>query len=468
MGTLTSLLDLSKSALSSNQAALDIVSKNVANASVTGYTRETVNWSEDVVSIRGQGLGSGVNTGLTAVSQRDRILEKRVQQQTQALSQATAKQSALNQLQTIFGLTSSTASAVSTTLGSSIDAFFNSLSTLANQPTDTASRQAVLSTAGSLATAFQSASSQVAAVNEDLSQSAGSVVDKINSLTTEIAQLNVQIGSLLPERADAGTLEDQRQQAIADLSQYIGLDQVSTESNGITLSTTNGTVLVSEGQTVALRAATTGGTTEIYSGSGTTDLSGQITGGQLGGLLAVQSTEIAPLTSSLDQLAYAIGTAVNTQNAAGLDGNGTAGAALFSLPATATGAAGTLAVSTTDASKIAAAAAGQGSSGNGNANALANLVNATLVSGQTVTGFLTGVLSGLGTSEANATTDQTAQQAALDQITTQRNALSGVSLDEEAASLTQYQRSYQAASKLFSIVDTLLAAAINLGTETTV
>ncbi len=468
MGTLTSLLDLSKSALSSNQAALDIVSKNVANSNVTGYTRETVSWSADVVSIGGQGLGSGVDTGLTAVSQRDRVLEKRVQQQTQAVSQATARQGALNQLQTIFGLSSSTASAVSTTLGTSIDAFFNSFSTLANQPTDTASRQAVLSAAGTLATALQSASSQVSSVGDDLSQSAASVVDKINSLTGEIANLNVQIGALLPLRADAGTLEDQRQQAIADLSQYVGLDQVSTESNGITLSTTNGTVLVSEGTSVALSAATTGGTTQVYSGSGTADISSQITGGQLGGLLTVQTSEIAPLKSSLDQLAYAIGTAVNTQNEAGIDGNGAGGAALFLLPATAGGAAATISVATTDPTKVATASGGQGSLGNGNANALADLATANLVGGQTAGGFLTGVLSGLGTAVANATTDQTAQQAALDQITTQRNALSGVSLDEEAASLTQYQRSYQAASKLFSIVDTLLAAAINLGTETTV
>ena len=54
------------------------------------------------------------------------------------------------------------------------------------------------------------------------------------------------------------------------------------------------------------------------------------------------------------------------------------------------------------------------------------------------------------------------------QLTTQRNALSGVSLDEEAANLTQYQRSYEAAAKIFAIVNTLLASAINLGVQTSV
>jgi flagellar hook-associated protein 1 FlgK len=56
----------------------------------------------------------------------------------------------------------------------------------------------------------------------------------------------------------------------------------------------------------------------------------------------------------------------------------------------------------------------------------------------------------------------------LTQLTSQRDSLSGVSLDEEASNLTQYQRSYQAASEVFSIANTIMASAINLGVETTV
>lgn len=468
MGTLTALLNVSRSALAANHAALEVVSRNVANANVTGYTRETVNWTADVVSINGDTVGTGVDTGLTAVPQRDRVLEQRVQQQTQVVSEASAKQDSLNQLQQVFGLSATTASGVATALGTAIDGFFNLFSALASAPADTASRRAVVTAAGTLATAFQSASNQVAGVSGEVAQTASTVVTAVNGLTTEIAKLNTEIGSLLPAGQDAGTLEDQRQQAIAELSQYVGLDQVSTESNGITLATTTGTVLVSAGTAVPLSASTTGGSTKIYSGTSTTDISGQITGGQLGGLLSVQQNDIAPLTSSLDQLAFAIGTAVNTQNLAGIDGNGATGAALFTLPGTATGAAATISLATADPAKIAAAASGQGTSGNGNANALADLGKTALIGATTAGDFLTGVLAQLGASASSAKSDHTAQQAALDQLTTQRDSLSGVSLDAEAASLTQYQRSYQAASKLFAIVDSILAAAINLGTPTTV
>ena len=58
------------------------------------------------------------------------------------------------------------------------------------------------------------------------------------------------------------------------------------------------------------------------------------------------------------------------------------------------------------------------------------------------------------------------QQAALTQLQSQRDSLSAVSLNEEAANLTQYERSYEAAAKVFTIVDTLFAAALNLGTQT--
>ena len=467
MGTLSNLLDLSRSTLHSNQAALDVVSKNVANQNVTGYTRETVNWEADVVTINGQTLGAGSDTGLSAVSQRDRVLEQRVQQQTQAQSSASSKQGALNQLQTIFGLSSTTTSALQTTLGSAIDGLYNSFSSLAAAPADTATRQAVLSAAGALASAFQSASNQVNSVSTGLTQTAQTVVGKVNGLTAEIANLNQQIGALSPN-ADAGTLEDQRQQAVADLSQYIGLDQTTTESNGLTLTTTSGAVLVSEKKSFPLGASAQGNQTKITASGSTVDISTEITGGQLGGILSVQQNNVSAVTTSLDQLAYAIGTSINQQNAAGLDGNGNVGAAIFTLPAIAAGAAHALAVATTDPNAIAAAGTGEGTAGNTNANALSNLATASVLSGQSAPTYLAGVLSSVGNAAASATADQTAQQASLDQLTTQRNALSGVSLDEEAAELSNYQRSYQAASKLFSVVDTLLEAAINLGTVTTV
>jgi flagellar hook-associated protein 1 FlgK len=185
-------------------------------------------------------------------------------------------------------------------------------------------------------------------------------------------------------------------------------------------------------------------------------------------VLDARDQVIPGYASSLDSLAYAIGTAVNQQNELGLDGNGNTGQALFTLTPSATGAAAGIAVATTDPQAIAAAAAGEGSSGNGNATALAGLSSVALVGAHTASGFYAALLGQIGSDTSAATTDNTTQQSALTQLTTQRDSLSGVSLDEEAANLTQYQRSYEAAAKLFTIVDTLMAGAINLGDDTAV
>lgn len=465
MGSLTSLMNIAQQALNADQNALNVTSNNVANQNTPGYTREVVTWqTNDVVSLSGGSYSTGVSS--TAVSQRDRVLEQQVQQQIQVQGQSGALQSALQQVENIFGLSSTSTSASTTALGSAVDSFFSSLSSLAANPSDTSTRQSVLAAANSLASAFNSASNQLTQVTSGLNQQVTSVVGQVNSLTSTIASLNQQIGSTSPH-SDAGSLEDQRQQAIAQLSALVGLDQISTENNGITLTTSNGAVLVDGGSSFALQTTLVGGNTDVVSSTGQ-DVTTGLTGGQLGGVLEARDQQIPAYASALDNLAYAIGTQVNTQNEAGLDGNGNPGAALFTLTPTATGAAAAIQVATSDPSAVAAAAVGEGTSGNGNATALSDLSSAALVGGQTADGFYAALLSQIGNDAAGATTDNTAQQATLTQLTSQRDSSSAVSLDEEASNLTEYQRSYQAAAKMFTIADTLMADALNLGVQSAV
>lgn len=464
MGTLTSLMDLSREALMADQNALNITANNVSNQNTPGYTREVVSWQPtDAVTLSGTSYSIGITS--TATSVRDRVLEQRVQQQMQTQAQSGALESALQQVQDIFGLSSMSTSASSTALGTAVGSFFNSLATLEGNPGDASTRQAVLVAANNLTSAFNSAANQLGQVSTGLDQQVGTTVDQINSLTKTIASLNQQIATISPN-GDAGTLEDQRQLAIAQLSQYVGLDQMTTESNGITLTTANGAVLVSGSAFYALSTTQVAGKTDVLANG--QDITSGITGGQLGGVLQAGDQNLPTYASALDNLAYGIGTAVNQQNALGSDGNGNPGGVIFTLPGSAAGAARSIQVATSDPKAIAAAATGEGSSGSDNAIALADLSTANVAGGQTASGFLASFLGQVGNDVAGATTDNTAQQATLTQLTSQRDSLSGVSLDEEASNLTQYQRSYEAAAKVFSIVNSIMASALNLGVETTV
>jgi flagellar hook-associated protein 1 len=466
MGSLTSLLSLAQNALDANQAAINITANNVANQSTPGYTREVATWQEsDSISIGG---GATVSAGaeVSAVSQRNRVLDQRVEQQTQAQSASSTESSALAQLQSIFGLSSTTTSASSTTIGSDVDAFFNSLNTLQASPSDSSARQGVLSAAATLASDLNSASSQMASQTNSLNQQVMSVTAQVNTLTTSIAALNLQISAASPT-GDAGTLEDQRQEDLTQLSQYIGFNQTTTQDNGITLSTANGALLVSEGQSFALSTSMTGGNVDVVASNGQ-DITSGITGGQLGGAIETRDGALATASNALDSLAYAIGSAVNTQNAAGADANGVTGREIFSGVTSEPGAAASIGMATTNPDYVAAAAVGEGSSGGTNATALNALGQAALVGGQTAAGFFASFLTQVGTAAASASDNDTVQQASLTQLTTQQSSLEGVSLDDEASNLTEYQRSYEAAAKVFSIVDELMASALNLGEETTV
>ena len=468
MGSLTALLHLSQNALLANQAAIDITSNNVANANTPGYTRQVAQWTEDSVSLS-NGAPADTRINVSAVSQRDRVLDQRVAQQTQLQSATSTESAALDPLQNIFGLASTSSSASSTTLGSDLDAFFNSLSSLQADPSGNATRQSVLSAAQTLASDLNSAAGQIASQTSALNQQVISVVGQVNSLTASIAALNNQISSTSPA-ADAGALEDQRQQDIAQLSQYVGFNQTTTQANGITLTTTNGAVLVSEAQSFALGTTVSGGNVQVTSSSisANQEISAGLGGGQLGGTLEARDGAVATAANALDALAYNIGAVVNSQNAAGLDAEGNPGANLFTLPATSYSAASVIAVATTDPNAIAAAATGEGSSGSGNAVALAALGTSPIVIGLSAASYFASFLTQVGTEAANAANNSTVQQTSLTQLTTQQSTLSGVSLDDEASNLTEYQRSYEAAAKVFSIVDELMAAALNLGEQTTV
>ena len=122
----------------------------------------------------------------------------------------------------------------------------------------------------------------------------------------------------------------------------------------------------------------------------------------------------------------------------------------------------------TDPNKIAAAGLGQGTGDDSNASAAANLATQSIINGQTPSDFYSNLVSTLGAAVSETTTQNTALTASVTQLQTQVSSLSGVSLDDEASNLEEFQRSYQAASQTFTILNSIMASALNLGVETAV
>ena len=113
----------------------------------------------------------------------------------------------------------------------------------------------------------------------------------------------------------------------------------------------------------------------------------------------------------------------------------------------------------------AAAATGNGPGDGSNAQLMANLANQSIVAGATPSSYYAEFLANLGSNVQSLQTQVSSVTASLTQLTTQQGSLSGVSQDEEAMNLETYERSYQAASQTFNILDTIMNAALNLGVE---
>ena len=494
MGTISTAFGVISGALTADQSGLSIIASNVANANTPGYTREVPNFEENPpVTINGVSYGTGV-TETGATSLRDRVLFERLDQQQQLASASSARLDALNNVQALFTPASGSSNSTAGNIGSDITSFFDSFSSLEANPTDNALRQQVLSTASTLSADISGTAGALNQQQASLDQQAIAAVTQVNALTQSIAQLNQQIQSL-STGADAGTLEDQRQQDLSKLSQLIGINQITTENNGLTITTTSGETLISHGVADSITAGAVNGVTHFFIGA--TDITAGLTtgGGQLGGSLTARDQDVPSILSSLDQLAFGITTEVNAQSQKGIDLNGNPGVALFNQPAPVAGqpvdygSAAAMSVAINSPSLIAAAAAGKGSGDNSNAVALAGLGNQadpailngltlpngtvlaagqTLLNAETPSNYYSGLVTTLGSLVAQVQTENTAQNASVTQLQSQNNALSSVNLNDEASGLTTLERSYQAASQVFAILNTLMASALNLGNQATV
>ena len=458
MSGLFGTLSIALTGLSASQQALETTSNNVANANTPGYSREVTELEPGAPVVYGSlRIGTGVEVDQIE-SLRDPVLQIQINQQTQQNNSLNAQLTQLQQIQSGF-------SSATVGIGADISNFFNALEQLSPDPSNLALRQSVLTAAGNVATDFNTAANNLTTQQSSLNQTVVDDVGQVNTLTAQIASVDQQISELQNTNGSANTLVDQQTNLINQLSALIDVQQISTGNGGIELTTSNGTALVTGSQSFALTTQLgSDGTEQVMSGG--KDITSTITGGSLGGTIQVRDQEIPGILSQLDQLAAGFANAVNSANAQGYDLNGDKGGNIFtSPPAGGTGAAAAMQVAITDPSLIAASSDGTSGS-NGNVANLSAVANQSVANGETPIDFYSNLVFQIGSTTSNTSADADASSQILQQLQDQRGSVSGVSLDEEAANMVQYQTAYQAAARVVSTVNSLLLDAVNLGVDT--
>jgi len=326
---LSDIFQISVSALQAFQAAINVTSNNIANASTPGYDVETANLTEAVPQADGVStVGAGVQVaGITRAYSQAATTQLNTSQST--LAQLTATQNYTTEIDNDFG----------TNLGglsTAIQNFYSAASTVANDPTSTAARQALLNDAQGVAGSFQSASGQLNALNSDVNSRITADVTQINSISAAIANLNQQIEGATAQSGGQAPNEllDQRDQQISNLSQLVGVTTTTQTDGAINVFVGNGQPLVLEDQSHALTTLPNqfdAQQLEVGSTLASGSISSQITSGDLGGLLEARSQVINPALNQLGQIATVLSQTVNSQQAQGLDLNGNFGAPIFSV-----------------------------------------------------------------------------------------------------------------------------------------
>jgi flagellar hook-associated protein 1 FlgK len=447
---LTGSMLIAVHALMVQQSALSATSNNIANANTPGYSRQVPILSEsDPIQLADISYGTGVNLDQIA-SVRDRLLELRINDETQRQGDAQAQLGALQQVQSLFSDTTHG-------MGADITAFFNTLNQLSTDPTSIPQRQAVLTAANNIAADFHSTVAQLTDIRSNLNLNVSQAVSQINQINPQIAALNTQVASLHSLGQDGGTLEDQRTELMKKLSDLTDIAVITTDQ-GYTITTANGNPLVVAGQSYSLQTSPdASGMQHVYASG--QDITSALQGGQIGGLITVRDQVIPQILTSLDNLAAGLATNFNAAHQAGFDLAGNAGQGFFG-PATG-GTAANFSVQITDPSLIAASSDGSSGS-NGNLTQLQAVQNEDLPTGGKPLDLYSELIFTVGNATAQAQANSDASEVSLLQLNNQRGAISGVSLDEETTNLIRFQHAYAASARVISVVDELTQVILNM------
>jgi flagellar hook-associated protein 1 FlgK len=465
MGGLFASLQTSSTALEAFSQALGVDQSNIANASTPGYASQTANIQP--IATFGNGAGSNGGDFITVTSTGSAFSDAVVQAASSQASASSTQAAQLSPIDQLFDITGSTG------ILAAFQQFSSAFANLSVSPSDPVAGAEALAAAGNVASAFQTVAASLNTQSTQVASSIQSTTAQINALSADISQLNIQTaGSAVENPATDANLRSDLDQ----LSSLVDIT-VSTAPNGSVSVLAGGELpLVLGDQSYALSASLSGapGTqifTQITSAAGG-DAPASFSG-QLGALLQTQNGTIAQLAGgngqpgSLNTLAQGFADLVNDALTSGTNAAGGAGVPIFTYNAA--NPAGTLAVDpTVTAAQLGLASATES---NGVANELAALPGSTAaadqIGGQSAEGLFSAIAASVGQQLSDANTASTADQTTLTTAQTNRQQQSGVSLNQEAVNVTDYERSYEASAQVVSILDQLTEDTINIGTPST-
>jgi flagellar hook-associated protein 1 FlgK len=323
--SLGSALATAMSGLRANQAALSIVSSNVANAQTPGYVSESINQ----VEVASGDTGASVSV-LGVNRQLNQFVQTQLRSETSGGAYADQMANVLTQLQSVYGTPGSAGS-----LETAFSNFTTAVQSLSTTSGSSSSQIAASSAAQALAQQLNATTQGIQTLRTNAEQDINISVGQANSAMTQIAQINTQLQGMSPNDPTGATLMDQRDAAIDQLSQLMDIRVSSTGNNQTTVYTSNGVELVgAQASTLAFNSQGTLSANSQWNSNPALSSAGTITctlangakidmiatnsisSGQIAADLTLRDKTLVQAQAQVDQLAASIsGAASNTTTA---------------------------------------------------------------------------------------------------------------------------------------------------------
>jgi flagellar hook-associated protein 1 FlgK len=445
-------------ALVASQLALDTAAHNTANANTEGYSRQRVHLvaSEpySYPAFNRTGLPGQVGTGVSVATVervRDVFLDLQLRSQFALQGQWETRRDELSKVESVFPEPGGSG------LGDVLGSFWNAWQDLAADPTSTAARAALVEQAGTLTQRFARDASQLRTLIAGADYEVGQQVAQVNDLAAQIASLNGQIQRVSVTGDHPNDLADQRDLLLDQLNRILPVT-IDPKADGTVTVLVAGSALVDHdvARTMTTAPDVDGHAVPTWSSGGSVKLGT----GQLGALVSVRDTTLDTYLDRLDALARGVADAVNQLQNPTPPGTG---ADFFTYTAGAE--ASTIAVNAAlNANPGLVVTGAAGSPGDGSiAGAIADLRSAKLFGAgtQSASDFYAGLIGLIGSNSRQASEMATNQALVVDHLTTRRESISGVSLDEEAVDMIRFQHAYTAAARVITAVDEMLDTLIN-------
>jgi flagellar hook-associated protein 1 FlgK len=474
MSGLGSLLETARRAMLTQQVGINVTGHNIANASTPGYSRQR---AEIIATpaIRDKAGFIGTGSMAAGVSRlRNRFIDQQLRTTNGYMGNAATRQQILGQVEATFNEPSDSS------IGSALSDFLNAWQDLSTHPEDPVSRTALMQQGGLVSDAFHRVASSISTFRGSLLDEVNAKISRINTVTKEIATLDVQILAAQSNGEMPNDLLDQRDTRIEELSKMANVS-VSEDQRGSVTVAIGSMVVASGGGATALKAV--GGAPVTYGATSydqiriVSDPAGvgvDINAGELGGILETYNTTIPGYLGKLDQTAAALITAVNTAHSAGYGNQSPPLTGINFFRGTS---AATIGIDLTDTSggaapgsnpaitNIAASSGPPAAAGNNDValqiaalsrNAIPGLGNVT------VSQYYNNLVSDIGIAVNGAANVQSSNELVVAQLENQRDTVSAVSLDEEMANLIKFQRAFDAAARMVNTADEMFQTILNM------